>query len=166
MPRDSRSKPSNVVKSRSAPSLLGGFASRRQREELPSNRFIELGDIALGNLHRHGSRVELDSAAAGQTAHEMQDLLAAMEAERRHSVKLAKAGVRKASKAPKVVAAKRVVVVPATRPKLPKPPTVIRPKLNPSPLPPKMERPKPPKVNRPKPVTGRLAKVSGRVPPR
>jgi hypothetical protein len=144
MPRNPRSKPSNVVKSRSAPSLLGGFGAPKVRDHLPSNRFIELGDIALGNSRRrevHGA-VNVGVPEPEVVA----DLVETPEVEEEVRVppKPSRLSLPKlrAPKPPKHVAS-----APLTRPKLPKPPAA-RPQ---PPLPPQKRLPKPPKIERPKP---------------
>ena len=157
MARESRSKLSNVVKSRSAPSLLGGFSSPRQEQEPPSNRFIELGDIALGNSRRHASQDNFE--VQEEALPEVPRVAAVVERKAPRSAKKSKARpvVRtEPARVPRIMVGARPA--PLTRPKPPKPP-VGRPQL---PLPPKSVLPKPPKVNRPKPVIGRLGSVKPR----
>ena len=156
MARDTRSKLRNVVKSRSAPSLLGGFSPSRQLQEPPSNRFIELGDIALGNSRRHSSH---DNIEAPKSAPEIPEIEVAPKAAKTKAPRVAKPAAApvktpiiaaRAAKVPRLAASARPA--PLTRPKPPKPP-IGRPQLA---MPPKSVVPKPPKVNRPKPMIGRL----------
>jgi hypothetical protein len=155
MPRNTRSKPSNVVKSRSAPSLLGGFSSSRQpQDHLPSNRFIELGDIALGNSRRHEpyGEVNVPTLAAPEPKAELA-VKSRTEVQSRTKPSKTSQPVRRPSQPSHPVATPRrkVSTPPLTRPKPPRPPAA-RPNL---PLPPKMALPKPPKTYRPKPLTVR-----------
>jgi hypothetical protein len=165
MPRDRRSKPSNVVKSRSAPSLLGGFSPSGNREELPSNRFIELGDIALGNARRHApyGKVEVPEpeTVEAEPSEPVVDLPVELPVlkgiQKPPKPPKMSLPIQRPPKPPKLVAAPRrktSASAPLTRPKPPKPPSA-RPNVS---LPPKSALPKPPKVNRPKPFTGRLQK--------
>jgi len=161
MPRNTRSKPSNVVKSRSAPSLLGGFSSSRQSQDhLPSNRFIELGDIALGNSRRHEpyGETEVHALAVPEAASEPQ---AKVRTEVQRRPKPSKTGQpinRPKPAHPVATQQPKRLPPPLTRPKPPRPPSA-RPNL---PLPPKMALPKPPKVYRTKPLAVRRQSATGR----
>jgi len=164
MPRNTRSKPSNVVKSRSAPSLLGGFSSSRQSQDhLPSNRFIELGDIALGNSHRHGPHGESDGHALiePEAASEPQVKTRA-EVQRRPKTSKTNQPIHHPKAHPVATQQPKRLPPPLTRPKPPRPPSA-RPNL---PLPPKMALPKPPKVYRPKPLAVRREGATSRNRPR
>jgi hypothetical protein len=154
MPRNGRSKPSNVVKSRSAPSLLGGFSSSRQSQDhLPSNRFIELGDIALGNSRRHEPYGETDVHAPVPKAAAEIEIRTRSEVQRRPKPSKTTQPIHRPQKQAQPVATQRPkrLPPPLTRPKPPRPSTA-RPNL---PLPPKMALPKPPKIYRPKPLSVR-----------
>jgi len=145
MSRDSRSKPTNVVKSRSAPSLLGGFAAARTKEHLPSNRFIELGDIALGNSKRHERHMAMEVVEPEPEVIEQAD---SSETAMLPEIAVPPKPPRLRLPRPRLAKPpKQVASSPFTRPKPPKPPTA-RPKL---PLPPKNRLPKLPKIERPKP---------------
>jgi hypothetical protein len=154
MPRNTRSKPSNVVKSRSAPSLLGGFSSPRQpQDHLPSNRFIELGDIALGNSRRHGPYGEIDvPTVAVPEPISVPEVKSRTQVQRRPKPsKTTQPNRSSKPQSPVVTSRPKVLPPPLTRPKPPRPPAA-RPNLA---LPPKFALPKPPKIYRPKPQTGR-----------
>ncbi len=145
MSRASDKKPRNVVKSRSAPSLLGAIPHGRKKDELPSNRFIELGDIALGN--------------SGKREVITQSMIPEREFE-----------IVRASKVKEVPGAEEMLGPPRIiqrRPQLGKPPRKSMPRPNlqrppkaelpkaPRPVrPPAAAPPKPPKAYRPKPKVG------------
>lgn len=153
MPRESRFKPTNVVKSRSAPSLLGGFAASKTREHLPSNRFIELGDIALGNSRRHEVNVAFEVTEPESEFVEDQDTV---EAPVLAEAKIPPRPPRLTLPKPRLPKPpKQIASPPLTRPKPPKPPT-SRPKLA---LPPKTRLPK---IERPKPFALGRNTPSGR----
>jgi hypothetical protein len=177
MSRDSR-KPSNVVKSRSAPSLLGGYSSIR-REDLPSNRFIELGDVALGNSNKRNRNGDPTSA----DGEHLQEFQPAPDLPQPPIKKRKKPKVRRSSehqptvqnsaqlpKPPKLQLPKPqpprrpkfVAASPLSRPKPPKPPKAQLPKPVPLPLPRKAALPPPPTLVRRVPLAGRRTKPNGR----
>ena len=156
MARDKRSKPSNVVRSRSA-SLLGGMTPGRQREELPSNRFIELGDIALGNSRRR------------EIAFPVGDVEEPIDHQPQIEILSEPLPRPKRSNYPKLQAPRTTragVAALLTRRDPPKPATALPPKAPKAPLPPKPLHPKPPNIRRPKPVTNMPAKTVHRRRPR
>lgn len=180
MARDSR-KPSNVVKSRGAPSLLGSYTSAR-KEELPSNRFIELGDIALGNSTGRGHAGEMRIPEPERVEDALPEI-AEVEPPASSEEELPEAQVlTKVQKPPKPaklslprplppkpprLAPARQRPVPAigvlSRPKPPKPIAARPPKAVPLPLPPKAAPPRPPAlVRRPRPLTRKPAKRNDR----
>jgi hypothetical protein len=140
-----------VVKSRSAPSLLGGYSSSRQpQDHLPSNRFIELGDIALGNSRRHGSWGEVDVPTLATSEPELEpEIQSRPKTQRRPKPTKKSKAVQLSSETQRteITSRPKVMTAPLTRPKPPRAPVSL-PRMQ---LPPKMALPKPPKIYRPKP---------------
>ncbi len=157
MSRASDKKPRNVVKSRSAPSLLGGIPHGRKKEELPTNRFIELGDIALGNSGKREVITQLMSSKREFEIVRVPKATDIIGAEDMFGPPRIIQPHPQLGKPPRKSMPRPNLKPPAkaTRPKAPKP---VRP---PAPAP-----PRPPKVYRPKPKVGTALKTHKRKPGR
>lgn len=156
MARQKDKKPRNVVKSRSSPSMLGGFSSALKQEALPSNRFIELGDIALGN---EGDRKIFTHPMDADPPRAHEPLL--MDGDEPATVLQPSVSKPPKLNLPRPQLGKppsRPKSAPYTRPKPPGAPRSHRPKPPQRDLPPKAVVPKPPKVHRPKPKAGTAIK--------
>ena len=162
-----RKKPSNVVKSRTAPSLLGAPHGRVHREELPRNRFIELGDVALGNSGRDVITQRVvpgpEELATPEPVLDRELPAIPLLTEVQAPPKPPKLSARKPSMAKPPSLPKRS---PLTRPKPMGPPRSVRPGLPKPALPPTMKPPKPPKSERPKPALRGAVKTAKRRKPR
>jgi hypothetical protein len=155
MARSERSKPTNVVKSRTAPSLLGAPTTSR-REELPRNRFIELGDIALGNSGRPLITQHVVPPADSEDFR-ITERLPIVKLQLPDAELLT--GQVKPPKRPKMELPRpqlrRLSGTPISRPKPPALPKSTRAAAPKSAVRPKHHPPKPPKMTRPKPKTAK-----------